>query len=582
MSKPNNLGLVLVDLGRAEEAIASYEQALRLRPTDVDLHSNIGTAFAAAGRHDEALASYEVALLLEPNHPETHWHRALSLLEIGNFADGWQEYEWRWKRKRANSRSLPKPLWSGDSLKDQTILLYCEQGLGDTLQFVRYARLVKERIGTVVLECPASMISLLSTCPGIDRLVAEGDPLPDFDVQAPLMSLPGILKVTRPLGASAPYVGADPDLTRSWCEELGKYDGVKVGIAWQGNPKHRWDRHRSLPLRQFLPLTRVPGIRLFSLQKGFGTEQLEQVESEARLIDLGNRIDPAGGMTDAAAVIQSLDLIVTCDSALAHLAAALGKPTWILIAHRSDWRWLRDREDSPWYSSVRLFRQKSPGDWQEVMGRVVSAAADLVAGGSTPEPIQVDHGHGKYTYTSSPAQSGSEISCANHARTDDTLRKAHHRRETGELQQAAFLYRKALHENPEHAGAYFHLGEILRKTKDLDEAAFQFREAIKRQPAFAEAQLLLADTLHEQKKADEAIHWYRRFLELRPDQPDAHNHLGILLAERGLYDEAIPHFQTLIKLQPDRIGAYHNIAVALADQGKLDVPLPEMFAVLAA
>jgi tetratricopeptide (TPR) repeat protein len=373
----NNLGLALVDLGRHEEAMASYEQALRLRPCDPDLHNNLGTVLAASGRLDEALGSFQLALWLNPNHAGAHWHRALTLLHQGKFEEGWQEYEWRWKRKRARPRKMAQPRWDGSKLTDKTILLYCEQGLGDAIQFVRYARLVKERVGTVILECGRPLIPLLSTCPGIDDCVPGGEQLPPHDVQAPLLSLPALLKAAAPLSMDKPYFTPDPERVALWRQELEGHPGFKIGFAWQGNPKHRWDRHRSFPLYHLLELAQTEAIQLFNLQKGHGRGQMADFPARERVVDLGDRMDTEGGLSDVAAVIASLDLIITCDSALAHLAGAMGKPVCVAIPRQSDWRWQVDRTDSPWYPSMRLFRQRVRGNWDELFERLTGYVKSL-------------------------------------------------------------------------------------------------------------------------------------------------------------------------------------------------------------
>ena len=366
----NNLGLALMDLGRPEDAIASYEQALRLLPTDASIHNNVGAALVAAGRLDEALGAFQLALWLRPDHVGTHWHRAVALLQTGKFEEGWREYEWRWKSKRSRPRDMPQPRWDGSSLPDRTILLYCEQGLGDAIQFVRYAQAVKERVGTVQLECTPSWIPLLSTCPGIDRCVPAGEPLPPHDVQAPLLSLPAAMHANGLMPMDEPYLTPDSARVALWRQELERYPGFKIGIAWQGNPKHRWDRHRSFPLFHFLELARMEGVQLFSLQKDHGRTQIEDFGARERVVDLGSRMDPEGGLSDVAAVMQTLDLVITCDSGLAHLAGALARPVWIVVARPADWRWLVERTDSPWYPTARLFRQRQRGNWAEVFDRI--------------------------------------------------------------------------------------------------------------------------------------------------------------------------------------------------------------------
>jgi hypothetical protein len=266
-------------------------------------------------------------------------------------------------------RHFRQPMWNGESLGGKTILLYAEQGLGDTIQFVRYASIVKQHGGTVVVECQKPLVGLLEGCPGVDQLVAQGDDLPAFDVQAPLLSVPGILGTSvETIPARAPYLFAKAARVEPWRERL--IDGFKIGIAWQGNPAFRGDPFRSIPLRCFAPLAEIPGVCLVSLQKGAGTEQLAEVRDLFPVIELGSRLDD---FLDTAAVMGHLDLVITSDTAPAHLAGALGVPVWVALSFAPDWRWLLDRCDSPWYPTMRLFRQRELGNWDGVFQEIKEA-----------------------------------------------------------------------------------------------------------------------------------------------------------------------------------------------------------------
>jgi tetratricopeptide (TPR) repeat protein len=388
-----NLGLALAEQGELEQGIASYREALRLRPEYVEAVDNLGNALLAQGKTDEAMGHYDEILRRRPDSPEAHMSRALALLLRGDYAEGWQEYEWRWRCKEFGGPPYPKPRWDGSSLAGRTILLHCEQGLGDTLQFVRYAPLVKQRGGTAILACPKVLTRLLATCPGIDRIVPQGggDP-PDFDCYAPLLSLPGILGTTRDnIPANVPYLSADPALVQHWRRELAPVRGFKIGIAWQGNPKYKADRLRSVPLVQFEPLARVPGVQLISLQKGPGTEQLAAASDRFRVIDLGGRLDErTGPFLDTAAVVRNLDLVVAPDTALTHLAGALGAPVWAALSYAPHWVWGRDRTGSPWYPATRLFRQTKWGDWEEVFARMAAELRKLAAAPRRLGPVLVE------------------------------------------------------------------------------------------------------------------------------------------------------------------------------------------------
>ncbi len=371
----NNLGNALRDLSQVDEAIAFYEQALRLNPNFALTHNNLANAYRELGKLEMAAASYLEALRLKPDYDEAHVNLGMLRFLEGNFEAGWPEYEWRFRIKRLNLRSYPQPRWDGSSLMGKTILLQAEQGFGDTLQFIRYAPLVKERGGIVLLECPPELVRILRTCAGIDHVFPSGNAMPPFDVRIPLLSLPAILNTTLDsIPATAPYLTADAHLVEQWRQEFSgepQATALKIGIFWQGSPRFAQvecriaDQKRSIALAKFEPLARLPGIQLFSLQKGYGSEQLAEWQDRWHIIDLGSKL---GDFMDTAAAMMNLDLIITADTAPAHLAGALGVPVWNLLYTAACWRWLRERADSPWYPTMRLFRQKRLGDWDEVIG----------------------------------------------------------------------------------------------------------------------------------------------------------------------------------------------------------------------
>lgn len=375
----NNLGNALRDRGSFDEAEACYRRALEVRPDYVEARHNLGNALKTRGLRAEALACYDRALAIRPDLAQVHLSRALAWLEAGDFARGWPEYEWRLRCPQFAIPDLPQPRWDGGPLDGRSILLYADHGLGDGIQFIRYAPMVKARGGRVVVLCRAPLARLLATCDGVDMVVVEGSPTPACDVHAPLMSLPGIFGTDLSnLPAEVPYLFADPDRVAAWAEELGPSDDVRIGIAWQGNPAHVRDRLRSIPLAKFEPIARRPGVRLFSLQKGHGREQIEAVAGRFAVTDLGGRFDD---LMETAALMTNLDLVIAPDTAPAHLAGAIGVPAWVALPYEADWRWLSGREDSPWYPTMRLFRQRRWGDWDDVFDRIAAALDE-------PEPAE--------------------------------------------------------------------------------------------------------------------------------------------------------------------------------------------------
>lgn len=378
----SNLGNALRSLGRIEDGVSSLREALRLRPNYPEAHNNLGIALVQMGRDDEGMKSYDEAIRMAPDYPEAHMNRSLAWLANGEFERGWPEYEWRWKVKPFKGKPEPGPRWDGSAIIDKTILVSAEQGLGDAIQFIRYAPLVKARGATVVIDSPVAIASLLATCPGVDKVVPRGQPGPKFDYYMPMLSLPGIFGVP-PAAATAtvPYFRPDPERVAFWRDELAAVPGLKVGIAWQGSKAHKGDKLRSVPLTRFAPLAAVPGVSLCSLQKGPGSEQLTEGAGPAMgIIDLGAKI--ASELADAAALMMNLDLIVSVDTAVIHLAGALGRPVWVALPSAADWRWLRSGDETPWYPTLRLYRQTMRGEWDAVFGRIaVSLAAASKAKG---------------------------------------------------------------------------------------------------------------------------------------------------------------------------------------------------------
>ena len=364
----SNLGKVSFELGRFDEAERYLEQALRLQPQNAEIHANLGSLFQAQGRWDEALACLDLALEIDPACVSAHYNRGMTLLQTGDWPHGWAEFEYRFRLSQSSERVFLQPRWDGSPLAQRTILLWVEQGVGDMIQFLRYARVLKEQGATVILECPQRLAPLFSTCVGIDRIISEGDLRPAFDVHAPLGSLPGVLGTTPDtIPAGTPYLTAEPSRVQRWRQRLEMKRTLRVGVVWQGNPKHAQDRWRSARLDQFAPLAAVPGVEWISLQHGPGTEQLKAPERPFAIRQMaeGNLDRPDAAFLDTAALMKCLDLVVTVDTASAHLAGALGVPVWLALSALPDWRWGRQGERTAWYPSMRLFRQQELGKWSD-------------------------------------------------------------------------------------------------------------------------------------------------------------------------------------------------------------------------
>ena len=393
-----NFGVTLSDLGEFDEASHWIRESLRLLPDSPGSHVNLGNLFARQGNLDGARDCYEQALRLRPDFPEARRNRAYIWLTRGDFEAGWPEHEWRLKCAEPLLLTVNSPRWTGEDLDGRSILLVAEQGLGDTLQFIRFAPLVKERRGYVVVACPKPLMRLVARCRGIDRVVDWKSALPDSDVHASLLSLPMILGTTLENIPAESYLSVDsatvekwrPIVARALCrreqrdtDSAKKTDHVfKIGIAWQGNRAHKGDRWRSFPLTNFAHLAKLPGVRLISLQKSDGSEQLAErigrfPVAELTRPDKGHK--DRRDFLDTAAVMRQLDLVVTPDSSLAHLAGSLGIRVWVPLSTVGEWRWLIDRDTSPWYPTLRLFRQTSFADWDSVFQRMADALRQELA-----------------------------------------------------------------------------------------------------------------------------------------------------------------------------------------------------------
>ena len=312
----NNLGLAFAEGGDFAMAEACCMAALRLNPRYPDAHTNLGSVYKEQGKLHEAIACYEMALRFDPESASTHWNRALAWLQMGNFNQGWPEYEWRWRRKGVKAHSFAQPRWDGSPLQGKTILLHGEQGLGDIIQFLRYVPLVSKRGGKTALAVPASLAGILESCPGVDQIVAEGKEFFSFDTYAPMMSLPLYFDTTlTTIPADVPYIFPDRTKVLKWQNRLHDMAGFKVGIAWQGNPRHKWDRHRSFPLARMKDLASIDDVTFICLQKGSGAEQIVPLGNHFPVVDLGFELND---FTDTAAVIKCLDLVICCDSSVAH------------------------------------------------------------------------------------------------------------------------------------------------------------------------------------------------------------------------------------------------------------------------
>ena len=401
----SNLSATLKESGRFDEAIDAANQAIAQRPSYSGAHCNLGTALKAKGELDRAMAAYRQSVAIDPNYADGYYNIAnlhkergelneaadayaqalslrpdfasarwnLSLVKLlRDDPDAWEAYEARWLvAPTPMNRGYAQPLWEGDDLAGRTILLHAEQGLGDTIQFIRYAPMVKEKGGTIVVLCQTELKRLLSGQLGIERVVSDDASAQPFDVHCPILSLPRVFRTTpETIPANVPYLTADANLVEQWRQRMSNQPaGLKVGLVWAGRPQNRGDAQRSLELASLAPLAQVEGVELYSLQKGDASAQAKSGLAGMRMTDWAAELSD---FADTAALLANLDLVISVDTAVAHLAGAMAKEVWTLIPFAPDWRWKLGRSDSPWYPTMRLFRQERWGDWNSVIEQVAA------------------------------------------------------------------------------------------------------------------------------------------------------------------------------------------------------------------
>jgi tetratricopeptide (TPR) repeat protein len=370
-------GSLLMSMGRLDEATADLERAIALAPDDVDAQSSLGLAHLIAARIDAALECFQRGVALLPDRPECRLNRAVTWLLMNDYQQGWPEFESRLDCRDSRPRETDKPRWDGRRL-DGKLLIHAEQGLGDTLQFIRYVALVEPLASTMIVEVQPALMKILQASGFGPWLAARGGDV-EYDVHCPMASLPYTFFDAEPLPYwNKPYLAADERLSIAWADRLRAIDGFKVGIVWSGSTQYSLNHFRSVSIAEFAPLAAVPGVRLISLQKGTPSLQLDELPAGMQVIDWSDELDEsAGAFMDTAAVIRNLDLVVTVDTSIAHLAGGMGAPVWMPLQLSPDWRWGLHGDETLWYPSMRLFRQRQLGDWTGVFAEMAASLGEL-------------------------------------------------------------------------------------------------------------------------------------------------------------------------------------------------------------
>lgn len=374
------------EIGNLTKAISLYQQLYDQHPNHPVIIYNYAYVLKKHDQVSQAIPYYLKSLDLKPDYADAHFGLSLAYLALGDFKKGWKEYEWRWAAYHEQPKTFHQPVWDGSEISGKRIFVYAEQGLGDTFQFMRYLKLLKDRGAYVIFQAQKPLKTLLTLCPYIDVLITEDSEIPPFDTYCALMSLPYAFGThLESVPADIPYVYARESLVNHWKECLACDNAIKIGICWQGNAFYtnqsirRAVAAKSLPVTTLAPLTQVPGVHFYSLQKMNGEEQLANLPQEFQVTTFNNIDEEHGRFMDTAAIIKNLDLVITVDTSIAHCAAALGTPVWILLPKPADWRWMLERTDTPWYPNMRLFKQKDSGNWNHVIDDIQQALREFVA-----------------------------------------------------------------------------------------------------------------------------------------------------------------------------------------------------------
>ena len=579
----SNLGNALHALRDFEGAVACYRRAVEINPRFADAWSNLGTSLHHSGRYEDAMYALRRAIALDPNNPNAHSGLGILLLMRGDFAEGWSEYEWRLQSTEVRLPYKPQRPWQGESLAGRHIYINAEQGFGDTMQFARYVPLVATRAGKVTFRVQQGLAGLLrESLKGVDVLGDRAPAVTNADCESALLSLPYLFGTRlETIPASMPYLFANPDEAARWKARY-RDSSFKVGIVWAGNPEHVNDRRRSIPLEQLAPLFALPGVSFTSLQVGPRADDLK-AHPEFRIADVAKELV---GFAATAALINALDLVITIDSAVSHLAGGLGKPTWLLTPWVSDWRWLLEREDNPWYPTMRLFRQIEGETWPAVIERLVGELGAVVKGdrarlmpfralgekraSQAAAIIAAQEEHQALVFAAAQVTRPAAAPAKQNLTSPQIMALAEQRRQAGKLAEAELYCRRVLESDPDNAEAYHLLGIIAHQSGNLAHAIDHLKRATALAPDIALYHANLGEMCRLAKRVDEAIAEGKRALEINPDYADALSNLGIAYYEQDKFEDALSCYERAIELRPEFVEAHSNRGNALRALKRLD------------
>jgi predicted O-linked N-acetylglucosamine transferase (SPINDLY family)/ADP-heptose:LPS heptosyltransferase/glycosyltransferase involved in cell wall biosynthesis len=540
-----NLGLVNSLQGNLDQAISYYQRTIDICPTYAQAHNNLGTLLQKQGQFERAKYFYQQAIAINPNHAEAKYNLSMLLLLLGNLGEGFIEYEWRWSSPTFlhdnPSPSFPQPLWDGSNLGNRTLLISSEQGYGDNIQFSRYLASIKVITKKIIFICPPSLEKLFGQFEGI-KLVRPHTPLPDFDVHISLLSLPRVFGTdVETIPAQIPYLSAPSTIKTG--DSLKNPDHFSIGIVWASKASHPTAGDRTCPLDILKSLFDIPNISFYCLQKEIDNADrllLEQYHENVTVLS-----DRLQDFADTAAIIAQLDLVISVDTAVAHLAGAMGKPTWVLLPFSPDWRWMLEREDSPWYPTMRLFRQERIGDWTPLIDRVGNALRDYLTNTGSPNSKMLTN-----RAIAAPVEIASESILLDTLNLDILIKEAIALQSDGKLVAAEQIYHQVLHQQPNNFNALYLLGIAVSGQERSTEAIAYFQKTISLKPDHAEAHKRLGDVLVNQGKAEEALLYYQKACRIKPDYVAACHQCANILTNMARTEEAIDYYQQVLRYEP--------------------------------
>ncbi|MBF0452461.1 MAG: tetratricopeptide repeat protein, partial [Candidatus Magnetomorum sp.] len=602
-----NLGSAYYRIREIDKSIDAFQKALTLQPDQMDIYTNLGACYGKRGDLDTAISWHQKAIALSPDYADAHYNLGISLLLSGQLCEGFQKYEWRFKRPDFPKPAYSCPVWDGSLFKGKSILVYMEQGFGDAIQFVRYLPQVKSRGGTVILVCHPSLERLFETAQGIDQIIPENHPLPAFDYHVSLMSLPCIFETSlETIPAQMPYLSCPYDVPEPLNEIIHQNRNTfNIGFVWAGNPSNKHDQDRSIPLYMFSTLATLQHSRLFSLHK-------QTVPSNCDLlfdyVDLSPHLND---FADTAFAISKLDLIISVDTAVAHLAGALKKPVWVLLPKIPDWRWLMNREDSPWYPGIRLFRQQVDGLWTDVFMHVIHELQTIIDHPEKNSPRQnlpstpyiadqlLKQGN-QYFRNNQPEEAIQKYKESLSIQPDcvETLynigvaylkldqpdkamgwlnqvidhdpdnEQAYNNigiacQKLGQGHRAIDYFQKAIQCHPKSYRSLYNLGNALKNDKQFEKAIIYYQKAVAIQPDFPECLNNLADIYIFLERYDDAMILINQALAECSHYPEFYFNKGVILSRVGEYEQAIEFLRKAISMRPDFVDAHYSLCFCL-------------------